>query len=191
MDTSAAIPEGRNYRKTGALVFAAGCIMLVLAYVVGISDNPPGIVLMLAGLFAVALGIIYGLVRSGRRSPGQQLLYWSPRALCIVFALFISMFALDVFQEGQGVWRTMLALFMHLIPTFLLLVLLVVSWRREWIAGVMLPLLGVLYVVWAWGGPFASPSTLLLMAGPLVLTGALFLLNWSNREHLRGIRRNP
>jgi hypothetical protein len=191
MDTGVAIQEGRSYRKTGALVFAAGCIMLVLSYVVGISDNPPGIVLMLAGLFAVALGIIYGLARSGQRSPGMQLLYWSPRALCIVFALFISMFAMDVFQEGQGVWSTMLALFMHLIPTFLLIALLVVSWRREWIAGVLLPLLAVLYVVWAWGRPFASLSTFLLMAGPLVLTGALFLLNWSYREHLRGTRTSP
>jgi hypothetical protein len=186
MDTRTAIPEGRSYRKTGVVFFAAGCIMLALSYVIGITDNPPGIVLMLAGLFAVGLGIIYGLARSGRRSPGQQLLYWSPRALCIVFALFISIFAMDVFQEGQGIWRTMVALFMHLIPTFLLLALLAVSWRREWIAGTLLPLLGVLYVVWAWGRPFASLSTLLLMAGPLVLTGALFLLNWSYRERLRG-----
>jgi hypothetical protein len=186
VDTRTAIPEGRNYRKTGVLVFTGGCIMLVLSSVVGISDNPPGIVLMLAGLFAVALGIIYGLARSGQRSPGQQLLYWSPRALCIVFALFLSMFAMDVFQEGQGVWQIMLALFMHLIPTFLLLVLLAVSWRREWIAGALLPLLGVLYVAWAWNRPFASLSTFLLMAGPLVLTGALFLLNWSYRKQLRG-----
>jgi hypothetical protein len=190
MDTSAAVPEGRSYRKTGVMFFAAGCIMLALSYVVGITDNPPGILLMLAGLFAVALGIIYGLSRSGRRSPGQQLLYWSPRALCIVFALFISIFAMDVFQEGQGVWRTMLALFMHLIPTFLLLILLAVSWRREWIAGALFPLLGVLYVVSVWGRPFATPSTLLLMAGPLVLTGGLFLLNWSHREQLRGTRRS-
>ncbi len=186
MEPDTAIPEGRNYRKSGMILFFAGCMMLVLSYVVGISDNPPGIVLMLAGLFAVALGIIYSLARSGQRSPGMQLLYWSPRALCIVFALFISMFAMDVFEEGRGIWQTMLALFMHLIPTFLLLVLLAVSWRREWIAGALFPLLGVLYVVSVWGRPFATPSTLLLMAGPLVLTGALFLLNWSYRQRLRG-----
>jgi len=57
---------------------------------------------MLVGLFAVVLGFVFLFVKSGRRTPAQQLLYWAPRALCIVFAVFISMFALDVFNEGAG-----------------------------------------------------------------------------------------
>ncbi len=28
----------------------------------------------------------------------RRLLFWSPRAICIAFAIFLSMFALDVFQ---------------------------------------------------------------------------------------------
>jgi hypothetical protein len=75
---------------------------------------------------------------------------------------------------------------MHLIPTFLLVAILWASWRREWIAGVLFPSLGVFYIVWAWNGPFATWATLLLMAGPLVFTGALFLLNWYYRSELRG-----
>lgn len=186
MDRGSAIPEKQSYRKTAYLLLAAGCILLVLAYLIGIADNPPGIVLMLAGFFSVVLGVIYGVLKAGQRKPVHQLLYWAPRALCIVFALFLGLFALDVFQEGRGFWETMLALLMHLIPTFLLLLLLVLSWRREWIAGILFPLLGVLYVVWSWNKPFGVVSTLLLMAGPLVLTGALFLLNWHYRGELRG-----
>ncbi len=185
MDTGSGLPETRTERPMAWLLLAAGCLMLALAYVLGISDNPPGIVLLLAGLFAVALGAIFSFVRGGRRSPTHQLLYWAPRALCIVFALFLSLFALDVFQEGRGVLETALALFLHLIPTFLLLILLALSWRREWIAGIIFPLLGVLYVVWAWNKPFGVLSTLLLMAGPPILTGALFLLNWYYRRKLR------
>jgi hypothetical protein len=90
-----------------------------------------------------------------------------------------------VFEEAHGFWNILLALLMHLIPTFLLLIVLVVSWRREYIAGILFPFLGLLYVVWAWNKPFAVWSTLLIMAGPLVLTGALFLLNW----HYRGLLR--
>jgi len=186
MDTGSAVPENHSYRKMAYVLFAIGCILLVLAFVIGITDNPPGIVSMLVGSLAIVLGIIYGAAKSGRRTPGRQLLYWAPRALCIVFALFISLFALDVFAEGKGFWNTLLALLMHLIPTFLLLFVLAVSWRREWIAGILFPLLGVLYVVWAWSKPFGAWSTLLLMAGPLVLTGALFLLNWYYRGELRG-----
>ena len=186
MDTGSAIPEARSYRKTAYLLVATGAILLIVAYLLGINDNPPGIVFMLAGFFAVVLGIIYGVLKAGQRKPAHQLLYWAPRALCIVFALFLSLFALDVFEEGVGFWETSLALLMHLIPTFLLLLLLVLSWRREWIAGIFFPLLGVLYVAWSWNKPFGVLSTLLLMAGPLVLTGALFLLNWHYRSELRG-----
>jgi hypothetical protein len=186
MDTGPASPGKHRYHTMAFVLFAVGCILLVLAFLIGISDNPPGIASMLVGFFAVVLAIIFGVTKSGGRKPAHQLLYWAPRALCIVFALFISLFALDVFEEGRGFWDTTLALLMHLIPTFLLLAVLAVSWRREWIAGIFFPLLGVLYVVWAWNRPFGSWSLFLLMAGPLVLTGALFLLNWHYGSELKG-----
>ena len=43
-------------------------------------------------------------------------LFWTPRILCIVFALFLSLFSLDVFGEGYGFWETLLALLIHLVP---------------------------------------------------------------------------
>ncbi len=121
----------------------------------------------------------------------QRLLYWTPRVLCILFAAFISIFAADVFGEGRGFWQTALALLMHLIPTFLIVAVLIVSWRREWIGGILFILLGALYVVWAWNKPFGIWSTFLLIAGPPVLTGVLFLLNWRYRVELRAGPRAP
>ena len=117
--------------------------------------------------------------------PAKRLLYWTPRVLCILFAAFISIFAADVFGEGRGFWQTALALLMHLIPTFLIVAVLIVSWRREWIGGILLIMLGVLYVVWAWNKPFAKWYVFLMIAGPPVLVGALFLLNWRYRAELR------
>jgi drug/metabolite transporter (DMT)-like permease len=184
MDTNQAPQDEQSRRKLSYVLLAIGCILLVIAFLIGVGDNPPGIVSMLVGFFLLVLGIIYRFGKSGKRKPAQQLLYWAPRVLCIVTAMFISMFALDVFSEGQGFWGTAVALFMHLIPTFLILVLLFVSWRREWIGGILFILLGVLYVVWAWNKPFAS-SAIPLISGPLVLTGALFLLNWYYRVELR------
>jgi hypothetical protein len=185
MESVSALLERHGQRHTSYLLFVASVILLVMASVMGIADNPPAIVSMLFGLFALVLGIVYFFAKSSSRKPAYQLLYWTPRALCIVFTLFISMFALDVFGEGRGFWQTFVALTMHLVPTFLLLVVLWISWRREWIAGVLFPLLGAFYIVWAWNRPFARWWALLLMAGPLVLTGALFLLNWYYRHELR------
>ena len=117
--------------------------------------------------------------------PVKRSLYWTPRIACILFAVFISMFALDVFEEGREFWHTALALLMHLIPTFVLVAVLVVSWRREWIGGILFIVMGVLYVVWARGRPFGAWYVYLLIAGPPVLIGALFLLNWRYRAELR------
>jgi hypothetical protein len=114
-----------------------------------------------------------------------RVLYWTPRVLCIVFAAFISIFAADAFREGGGFWHTALALVMHLIPTLIIVAVLAASWRREWIGGVLFIALALLYLAWAWNRPFARWWVLLIMAGPLVLTGTLFLLNWSHRKELR------
>jgi len=175
MESVSALLERHGQRQTSYLLFVASIILLVMASVMGIADNPPAIVSMLLGLFALVLGIVYFFAKSSSRKPAYQLLYWAPRALCIVFTLFISLFALDVFGEGRGFWQTLVALIMHLIPTFLLLVVLWISWRRAWIAGVLFPLLGAFYIVWAWNKPFARWWALLLMAGPLVLTGVTCL----------------
>jgi APA family basic amino acid/polyamine antiporter len=58
----------------------------------------------------------------------KKLLYWTPRGLCLAFALFLSLFAMDVFGEGLGFWRTLFALFMHLIPVFVVLLILALAW---------------------------------------------------------------
>lgn len=179
-------PEGQGRRKLSYLFLAIGVILLVLAYLIGISDNPPGIVSLMLGGFSVILGIFYLFRKSSGRKPAHEFLYWAPRALCIMFALFTSIFALDVFEGDRGFWETAQALIMHLIPTFLIVILLVLSWRWEWIGGYLFIVLAAAYIVMSWGQPFAKWWVLLLMAGPLVLTGALFLVNWYKRGVLRG-----
>ena len=59
----------------------------------------------------------------------KKLLYWAPRALSIAFILFLSLFALDVFSEGYGFWQTLLALAIHLIPSMVLTVGVLLAWR--------------------------------------------------------------
>jgi len=115
--------------------------------------------------------------------PMKRLLYWTPRILCVLFAAFISIFALDVFDGNHGLWNTILALLMHLIPTGIILVMLAISWRWEWVGGILFPALGVCYLIMTHGRfPW---STYLVISGPLFLVGALFLLNWFYRRELR------
>ena len=113
----------------------------------------------------------------------KRLLFWSPRILCVLFAAFVSVFALDVFGQGYGFRETIVALAMHLIPTAIILALLVVSWRWEWVGALLFPVLGVLYIVSSQGR--FHWSVYLSIAGPLFLVGGLFLCDWL----LRSVRR--
>jgi hypothetical protein len=117
------------------------------------------------------------------KKPLGQILFWAPRILGILFAIFISIFALDVFDAGYGFWETLLALGMHLIPTGLVLVILLLAWRWAWLGGILFPVLGLLYLVTAWGR--FDWSAYVVISGPLILEGILFLVDWRYRKTLR------
>ena len=46
----------------------------------------------------------------------RSLLRWSPRALGAAYAVFISLFALDVWGTGAGFWNELAAFLIHLLP---------------------------------------------------------------------------
>ena len=110
----------------------------------------------------------------------RRILFWAPRALGIAFALFLSMFALDVFGEGYGFWNTLLALAMHLIPTAIVAVVLVLAWRWEWIGVVLFAAAAILYLV----NTLRHPDWILFISGPLFLIAVLFLVSWLKRTEL-------
>src|SRR4030042_3716474 len=97
----------------------------------------------------------------------KRTLFWTPRILCIVFAMFLSLFAFDVFSEGHSLWKTILALLIHIAPVFLLIIVLVISWRWEWVGAILFIAFAVFYVVWAWGR--FPISTYVMIHAPLVL----------------------
>lgn len=115
----------------------------------------------------------------------RRWLFWLPRVLTILFALFLGVFALDVFEEGLGFWRSVLALLMHLTPTWIVLVVLAVSWRWEWVGAVLYTALAVLYAWFAVGR--GHPEWTLIISVPLLLVGGLFLLDWLRRPSLHGL----
>lgn len=99
---------------------------------------------------------------------------WTPRVLSILFICFISMFALDVFVEGRPWTEILVALLMHLIPAYVLILILVLAWRRPWVGTVAYAALAVAYAVMAWG----RRSWILIIAAPLLVTACLFWLSW-------------
>ena len=103
-----------------------------------------------------------------------KLLFWAPRALCIVFAIFLSLFALDVFGEGLGFWKSLVALIIHLSPAGIVLAVLLAAWRWEWLGTAAFAGLGLLYAI----KNSRHPDWILVISGPLFVIAALFLISW-------------
>lgn len=112
--------------------------------------------------------------------PVRQFLIWAPRTLGIFLAALVGLAA-----SGATGDRIDFGGISRALPVFLGLIvaILVVAWRREWVGGILLPALGVAWMVMcrgrlAWGQCAA-------IAGPLVLTGILFLACWRFRMDIR------
>jgi hypothetical protein len=124
----------------------------------------------------------------------KRALFWTPRALSILFIAFLSLFALDVFDGRLGFWQTALALTMHLIPSFVLIAALVLAWRWEWIGAALYAAAGSLYVWWVVSMSRPVPPAIrliwiLTIAGPAFVIAGLFLANWLKRGDLRAAGR--
>ena len=113
----------------------------------------------------------------------RRLLFWTPRAICIAFAIFLSLFALDVFREGYSFGNTLLAFLIHLVPAFMVLAVLAIAWCWEWIGAAGFAALALWYAKGNWRH---HHNLLLVITAPLLVIAALFLVNWLKHDELRG-----
>lgn len=112
-------------------------------------------------------------------------IYWAPRALGVVYVCFLSLFALDVFEAGQPLGAILVGLAMHLVPSALVLLVVIVAWKHELLGAMMLAGAGLYYAVEARD----HPTWILVVAGPVFLLAALFVVSWWTAHGRRGLAR--
>ena len=113
----------------------------------------------------------------------KNFLFWTPRFAGILFILFISLFALDIFDEQLGFWGTIVGLFMHLIPSILLTIALIIAWKWEWVGAVLFIGWVAWYVVSVRGQDWVAYA---IVAGLPAMIGLFFLAGWIWRKPIRG-----
>jgi hypothetical protein len=114
----------------------------------------------------------------------KKTLFWTPRIAGILFVVLISLFAFDVFEEGLGFWGTLLALFMHLLPSILLAIAIYVAWKREWVGAALFIGWAIWYVVFFRHRDFPW-ITYAIIAGIPTVIGLFFLVDWIWRKQIR------
>jgi hypothetical protein len=121
----------------------------------------------------------------------NKFIYWTPRILGILLILFLMMFSLDVFDLNLNSWQIIVGLFMHNLPALFLLIILIISWKHEIVGGIVFILAGLAYIILAESGSeliwYETLLWSLIIAGPALLIGILFLINWLKKgKHHKG-----
>jgi hypothetical protein len=113
-----------------------------------------------------------------------QLLHWTPRILCIVAILFVSLFALDAFAFGLTIWQQLAGFLKHLIPSYILLAFLVIAWKYEYIGGLIFAIMGLGFSPFIFLHNYQmnhsvcmSLIIILMITFPFVVVGLLFILS--------------
>ncbi len=117
----------------------------------------------------------------------SKFVFWTPRILSIIFIAFLALFSLDVFGNGYSFWETVVGLFMHNIPVFILLTILIISWKREIVGAVAFILAGILYIFFAFSHGRNSGMALvwsIQISGVAFVIGGFFLANWIKKKKI-------
>lgn len=117
--------------------------------------------------------------------PSIKILHWLPRIICILAILFISLFAADSFAPELNFWPQIGVFFIHLIPSFILMGILIISWKRELFGGIFFTAIGLLLSPFIFTMNYKmnhsigmSLSIIALITLPFVIVGVLFLMSY-------------
>jgi len=119
----------------------------------------------------------------------SRLIFLLPRIICILAIVFISIFAFDAFDPDLTIWKQIQSFAMHLIPSFVLLLILLIAWKWELIGGIIFVLIGlglspVIYIhnYHMNGSVWMSLGVISMITLPFILVGVLFMLSHWNKK---------
>lgn len=115
-------------------------------------------------------------------SSRHRALLWTPRVLALLMCVYLAVFSLDAFGNGAGVARSLVAFGVHLIPVLILLIVVAIAWRREWVGALVFACCALAYAFMA----RAHLSWIALISGPLLLVAIAYLMSWTHHEELHG-----
>lgn len=105
----------------------------------------------------------------------EKVLYLAPRVLSVLFIIFLALFALDVFEPGKTIGYYIVAFLIHLVPNFILVLILLIAWRHERLGGAIFVLISILFAVYS--KTYLSVSSFMLVSLPAFLIGIMFIIH--------------
>ncbi len=113
-----------------------------------------------------------------------KILHWTPRIICILAILFISMFAIDAFGPEKTIWQQLGDFLLHLVPSFVFIALLIVAWKWEYIGGIIFIVIGLGLSIFVFMLNYSrthsvgtSLGEILIITFPFIVVGILFIIS--------------
>ena len=120
-----------------------------------------------------------------RKINWKKTIPWIPRIIAILYIIFITIFAFD---------ESVISLpwFVHLMPTIILALIVIFTWKRPLAASIIFLVLGFGFTLIF--RTYSNLLTFLLISLPLILIGILFLLERlfikKKDDHHKGVRKD-
>lgn len=121
----------------------------------------------------------------------NKILFWSPRILCILAILFVSLFAADAFEQGLSIWQQLKAFLVHLIPSFILLIFLIIAWKWELLGGIIFTIIGIGFSPFIFVKNYQMNNSIWMSLGvilsiifPFIVVGILFIVSHFDKRKL-------
>jgi len=105
-----------------------------------------------------------------------RLVFWAARLGGLAMAAFLALFALDA-VNGQSWTQTITDMAIHLLPSLLVLALVALSWKFDWVGAIGFFALAFLYAAMVRG----RLDWIAVISTPLLLVGLLFCASWRAR----------
>ncbi len=117
----------------------------------------------------------------------NKLIHWLPRIITILAICFVSLFALDSFDDRLSIGEQIQAFLIHTIPSMVLIVLLVIAWRYKLTGGIIITIAGIIMGIWIFDMNLHRTQNMMIaltivasIALPFILSGILFILDHRN-----------
>jgi hypothetical protein len=122
----------------------------------------------------------------------DRIIYWTPRIICILAILFISLFAADSFDSRLTLGQQLTAFLIHLIPSFILLAFLIIGWKWELVGGIIFTAVGFGFAPFIFMKNYhmnqsiwMSLGIILMINVPFIIAGILFIIGYYRKKRSR------
>lgn len=106
----------------------------------------------------------------------KKTLYWFPRIVSFLFALFIGMFSLDSFDGKSSIGDQFIGFAIHNIPTVIILIISIISLKKDIVGAVFFFLISVILIYIT--GNKLDVARFFLLVFPALLISLLFVYNY-------------